>query len=82
MSTKDIMNALHKKNSWDKWSAEDKKLWMHCLSKLKDEKWISGYDDHSWTAEDIKREENYHSISTRAEMDAYFKKGDTNDNVN
>ena len=51
MSTKEIMNALHKKNSWDKWSAEDKKLWMHCLSKLKDEKWYSGYDDHGWSEE-------------------------------
>ena len=38
--------------------------------------WVHGYDDHGWTEEDIKREEHYHNITTRAEMDSYFKRGD------
>jgi|AOAMet1_04_M0_20_1038515.scaffolds.fasta_scaffold00541_19 hypothetical protein len=36
----------------------------------------SGYDDHGWTNKDAQAEADYHNITTRTEMDAYFKKGD------
>ena len=51
-NTKEIMKALRIKNSWDKWSKEDKKIYMECMEKLKDEKrWYSGYDNHGWSDE-------------------------------